>query len=194
MAALGIFSALAFTGYSLSKPAEPNQTSVVNDSKLPAMPVVAKKTYRGLPMDLKIPAIGVDTSIEYTGLTTNGDMKVPTSPNDVGWYKYGAIPGDVGSAVIAGHIVGSRGEPAVFAHLNKLQKGDLLQVVDAKKQTASFTVREIKTYDQQAQHSEVFDSGAGTHLNIITCAGEWDSAHHHYLERLVVFADKEVKT
>jgi sortase A len=143
-------------------------------------------------MTLKIPAINVDTAIEYTGLTAKGDMTPPGSPNTVGWYKYGAIPGDAGSAVIAGHVVGPKGEPAVFARLNKLQKGDLLLVVDGKNQTASFVVRQIRTYNQEEQHNEVFNSGAGTHLNIITCAGEWNSSQRHYLERLVVFADKSV--
>lgn len=115
---------------------------------------------------------------------------VPSSPATVGWYKYGAIPGEAGSAVIAGHVVGSKGEPAVFVNIKKLQPGDKLLVVDSKQQTASFVIRKILTYKQEEQHAEVFDSGPGTHLNIITCAGEWDSTHHHYLERLVVFADK----
>ncbi|MDB5161272.1 MAG: hypothetical protein JWO96_652, partial [Candidatus Saccharibacteria bacterium] len=37
--------------------------------------------------------------------------------------------------------------------------------------------------------SEVFNGGPGAHLNLITCAGDWDAANHHYLSRLVVFTD-----
>jgi LPXTG-site transpeptidase (sortase) family protein len=149
----------------------------------------APQSYRGLPVRLKIPAIGVDTKIEYMGDTPSGDMAVPKSLVNAGWYKFGPIPGDTGSSVIAGHVVGFKNEPGVFVQLDRLKPGDLLLVTDAKAQIASFTVRELKTYDPTQQHNEVFNSVSGTHLNLITCAGDWDSSHLHYLKRLVVFAD-----
>lgn len=149
-----------------------------------------KVVYRGLPVRLQIPAINVDTAIEYTGLTKTGDMTAPTGVNNAGWYKYGAIPGETGSAVMDGHVVGSKGEPAIFFHLNKLKPGDQLLVVDAKGQTVTFVVREVRTYSEKEQHDSVFNSTSGTHLNLITCAGDWDSSQRRYLGRFVVFADK----
>jgi LPXTG-site transpeptidase (sortase) family protein len=146
-------------------------------------------SYRGLPIRLKIPAIGVDTAIEYMGNTAGGDMAAPNSLVNAGWYKFGPLPGETGSAVIAGHVVGFKDEPGVFKQLDKLKAGDTLLVIDAKGQSASFTVREARTYDPKQQHDEVFNSASGMHLNLITCAGDWDSSHQHYLKRLVVFAD-----
>jgi LPXTG-site transpeptidase (sortase) family protein len=146
-------------------------------------------SYRGLPVRLKIPAIGVDTAIEYMGNTAGGDMAVPNSLVNAGWYKFGPLPGETGSAVIAGHVVGFKDEPGVFKQLDKLKAGDIILVTDAKGQTASFIVQSTKTYDPKQQHDEVFNSASGTHLNLITCAGDWDSSHQHYLKRLVVFAD-----
>jgi LPXTG-site transpeptidase (sortase) family protein len=151
---------------------------------------IVPETVRGLPTRLKIPAIDVDAPVEYIGKTAKGDMAVPSGHIAVGWYKYGPLPGDTGSSVIAGHIVGLTGERGVFFHLDKLQTGDILQIADAKGSVASFTVRQTKTYDQTQQPSEVFNSSSGTHLNLITCAGDWDAAHRNYLKRLVVFADK----
>jgi sortase (surface protein transpeptidase) len=89
---------------------------------------------------------------------------------------------------MAGHVVGPNGEPAVFARLSNLKKGDELFVDDSKNQSAVFIVREVRKYTESEQHAEVFNGGEGTHLNIITCAGDWDANHQRYLERLVVFA------
>lgn len=125
------------------------------------------------------------------GLTKDGAMAVPTNVVDVGWYKYGSLPGNKGDAVIAGHLDGLQGQPGVFSGLDKLQKGDRVSVVDSENHTASFVVRETQTYDQNAQPSEVFTaSDTGAHLNLITCTGAWDKAQHRFAERLVVFADK----
>ncbi|OVE78560.1 hypothetical protein BVY00_02495 [bacterium G20] len=145
---------------------------------------------RGLPVRLQIPKIKVDATIVYLGLTTAGDMAVPSNAEDVGWYKYGTLPGNTGSAVIDGHIVGSKGEKGVFIDLKKLEKGDSLIVIDSQGRTASFAVRETHPYAQDQHPSEVFNASNGAHLNLITCAGDWDNTQHRYLERLVVFADK----
>lgn len=181
---------LALVGYFLLKPVvKPVQQAILPATHKTQTPL-PKVVYRGLPVRLQIPSINVDTTIEYTGLTKTGDMTAPTGVNSAGWYKYGAIPGETGSAVMDGHVVGPKGEPAVFANLNKLKPGDQLLVVDAKAQTATFVVREVRTYSETQQHDAVFNSSGGTHLNIITCAGEWDSSQRHYVDRFVVFADK----
>jgi len=156
----------------------------------PIVASIAKQSYRGLPVRLVIPAINVDTTIEYVGNNASGDMDTSKSATDVAWYKYGALPGDPGSAVIAGHVVGSSGQAGVFIDLAKLQKGDIISVIDAKGLSASFTVRLSQTYDPSQTDSEVFNSSSGTHLNLITCSGDWDATSRHYLSRLVVFADK----
>jgi sortase A len=145
----------------------------------------------GLPVRLEIPKINVDTTILYMGLTTTGNMAVPTNVVNVGWYKYGPMPGNTGSAVIAGHLDGLQGQPGVFANLDKLIAGDTLSVIDNKGQTASFVVQRTQTYAQNEQPSEVFsDSDGRAHLNLITCTGPWDSSQRRYLERLVVFTTK----
>jgi sortase (surface protein transpeptidase) len=151
--------------------------------------IIPSRTYRGLPTTLIIPSINVHASIEYTGVGANNDMISPSHATDVSWYKYGTIPGEIGTAVIAGHYVGPRGEPGIFIDIAKLQKGSLLQVTDSNGVTASFAVSDIKTYNAINNHSEVFNSISGSHLNIITCAGEWDAVNRHYLDRTVVFAE-----
>jgi hypothetical protein len=60
----------------------------------------------GLPVRLKIPSIGVDARIKPVGLTADGAMDVPAGPADVAWFDLGPRPGEIGSAVVAGHYWG----------------------------------------------------------------------------------------
>lgn len=144
----------------------------------------------GLPVRFMIPKLAVDAEVLYMGLTPDGDMAVPDNNfKDVGWYQYGARPGDAGTAVVAGHVNG-RYERGVFVDLHKLVNGDIVKILDDKNKSISFAVRDIRTYDQDDQPEEVFHSSDGTHLNLITCAGEWNASEQRFPVRLVVFADK----
>ena len=124
-----------------------------------------------LPARLMIPKIKIEAKILYMGLTKGGAMDTPTNINDVGWYKYGALPGSKGTAVISGHIDGLRGEPGVFSALDQLRADDRLSVVDSSGRITNFVVREAKIYGQNEQPAEVFNSSEGAHLNLITCTG-----------------------
>ena len=189
---VGLVCALSLSGLAFFKHAPAKKSVphvVVSSQKSPQPPPPAAVNY-GLPVRLKIPKLAIDAPVTYMGLTKAGAMAVPTGIAEVGWYKNGALPGNKGSAVMAGHIDGPKGQPAVFASLGKLQKGDTLQVVDSNNMTIPFTVREARTYGQDEQPSEVFNAADSAHLNLITCTGTWDNAQHRFLERLVVFADK----
>jgi len=145
----------------------------------------------GLPGRLIIPAIGVDSIVEYVGLTSQGEMGVPKGPDVVAWYNRGPRPGEKGSSVVDGHFDWENGGPAVFSNLYKLHKGDKLYIKDEKGATISFVVRESRSYDPQADARGVFFSSDGeAHLNLITCEGAWNKIQKSYSNRLVVFTDK----
>jgi sortase (surface protein transpeptidase) len=73
-----------------------------------------------------------------------------------------------------------------------LKQGDSLYVEDRKGVTTTFVVRECRTYNEDDDTSSVFSSGDGkAHLNLITCAGNFNKISESYSERLVIFADKE---
>jgi len=142
------------------------------------------------PVRLQIPKLKVDAKIDFLGLTKDGDMASPNDIANAGWYKLGTMPGNEGSAVIAGHRTGFKGVPGIFTNLGKLQKGDNIIIIDEQQQTIRFVVQEIRTYKQNEKPAEVFTSANGAHLNLITCTGSWSSANNSFSERLVVFADK----
>jgi hypothetical protein len=65
------------------------------------------------PARLEIPAIGVSTTLVRLGLLADGTMEVPRDDGVAGWFTGGPMPGQLGPAVIAGHV-DSRTGPAVF--------------------------------------------------------------------------------
>ncbi|HEV3295804.1 MAG TPA: class F sortase, partial [Streptosporangiaceae bacterium] len=68
----------------------------------PPQPVTGATVPR--PVYLSIPAIDVHTRLIRLGLTAQDTLQAPASTSVAGWYTGSPRPGQVGSAVIAGHI------------------------------------------------------------------------------------------
>ncbi len=177
-------------GYSLGGPV-PETSSLVAPPPV-ARPAVAKPNIAlGLPVRLKIPSIRVNALIRSVGLAANGSMGVPKKPADAAWYMLGPKPGELGSAVIAGHVNWLYGATGVFAHLSSLKPGDKISVQDDKGVIQTFVVRESRALGVNDDASDVFLSYDGkAHLNLVTCSGVWDKKARLYSKRLVVFTDK----
>lgn len=146
----------------------------------------------GLPVRLKIPGIGLDSIVESVGFTSDMSMDIPKNQEDVAWFNLGQRPGEIGNAVIDGHYGWKSKKPSAFDDLYKLRKGDKISIEDDKGAVISFVVRGSIRYDQSASAPDVFVSKDGkSHLNLITCEGQWDEVSKSYPNRLIVFADKE---
>ena len=66
------------------------------------------------------------------------------------WYRGSGIPGESGTATIAGHVNDPLGRPEIFAHLQDLQPGDLVIVRYTKSNLEiRFKVDQIKVYSIQ---------------------------------------------
>lgn len=151
-------------------------------------PVVQERI--GLPVRLKIPELKVNADVESIGLTPQGSMDVPKDETNVAWFNLGQRPGEIGSAVIAGHYGLKNGKPTVFNKLHTLGPGDKVYVEDENGTSVAFVVRETKRYDPNADAPEVFGSSDGlAHLNLVTCEGVWNKTLQSYSNRLVVFSD-----
>ncbi len=139
-----------------------------------------------VPVVLRIPAIELDTSLQWLGLTAQGALEVPENFELAGWWSGGTRPGDEGPAVIAGHVDSYQG-PAVFARLGELEPDDRVLVRRLDGSTVVFAVT-----GRQVVAKDAFPSGAvygpvdGPELRLITCTGEFfDDA---YRSNLIVFA------
>jgi Sortase domain len=145
---------------------------------------------------LRIPALQIDAAVLPVGQTASGTMDAPTSKalhspywTSVFWYDQGAVPGQDGNAVIAGHVDRVGGDPAVFWSLSSLAAGDKVFVVMANGKLLQFVVNRVVRYPANTPSQDginaVFGPASGHHLNLITCSGVWTG--NGYDERLVVF-------
>lgn len=152
--------------------------------------VLSAEASVGIPVELVIPSLDINTPIESVGQDANGNMDVPKQPMDVAWYNLGFRPGQSGNAVIDGHVDSSTGAPLIFANLASLQAGDLIYVKDDAGKTRKFVVTHKQAYpNEQTPLSSIFGADKKAHLNLITCTGIWDRSQMQYTQRLVVYSD-----
>jgi Sortase domain len=140
------------------------------------------------PARLEIPAIGVSTPLVRLGLLADGAMEVPRDYGMAGWFTGGPMPGQLGPAVVAGHV-DSRTGPAVFYRLRDLRPGDQLRVVRADGRVVRFEVESLARYPKREfPDDEVFGATTTPALRLITCAGDFDRSQRSYHDNLVVSA------
>lgn len=144
----------------------------------------------GPPMSLRIPAIGVEAPLTQLGLTADRAMEVPRG--DVydlpGWYRHGPRPGEVGPAVIGGHVDSRRG-PSVFYRLGELRPGDEVEVGYADGTTARFEVDRVESHPKRRfPFDDVFGDTETAEVRLITCGGAFDRGARSYDDNLVAFA------
>jgi sortase (surface protein transpeptidase) len=144
-----------------------------------------------IPVHLDIPAIGVSTSLMALGLNADGTIAVPPLRHDApaGWYRYLATPGEVGPAVIVGHVDTALDGPAVFYRLRDLHPGDTITVRRLDGSTAVFTVNEVAQYPKSAFPANTV-YGALDHpaLRLVTCGGTFDHIHGQYRGNVIAYA------
>jgi sortase (surface protein transpeptidase) len=140
------------------------------------------------PVSVQIPSIRVNARLESLHKDATGALNPPQAWDDAGWYANGVVPGQVGPAVIAGHV-DSLTSAAVFYDLDELAPGDTVQVSMSDGQKLVFTVRTTVEASKHAfPTSEVYAATPDPELRLITCGGPYDPAWGHYTENLIVFA------
>ncbi|GAA4772570.1 hypothetical protein GCM10023200_01130 [Actinomycetospora chlora] len=157
----------------------------------PRMPLAAALAApEGLrPTAMQIPSIGLaaldlaDLRIDYRGA-----LQVPTDFGQVGWYTSSAVAGDPGPAVFAGHVDTRRG-PAVFAQLDRLRPGDLIEVPRSDGGTARFSVDSVEYFPKDSLPADrIYGPSTRPLLRLLTCGGPFDDATLSYRDNVVVFA------
>lgn len=140
------------------------------------------------PLSIAIASQRIQAAVEKVGLTETGEMAAPEGAGSVGWYRHGYLPGSVGNAVLAGHLMHKDGRGAFYA-LQQVAIGDEI-IITTKKSAQHYRAVSFKRYDASATAlAEVFGNSGKSRLSLITCSGSWDEVKQRYSERYVVFAD-----
>ncbi|MEV0427454.1 class F sortase [Micromonospora sp. NPDC050495] len=158
---------------------------------LPAPDLPAAGLPRSVPTTISIPRIGVRAPIMSLGLKPDGTLEVPplTEAMKAGWYSSGASPGEVGNAVVVGHVDSAKLGPAVFFNLGSLVKGDTISVAREDGSTATFVVDEVTSYPKASFPTDlVYGPSDKPGLRVVTCGGVFDSSAGSYLNNVIVLA------
>lgn len=141
------------------------------------------------PTHIRIPAAHIDADFEEPlGLDASGAVGVPDSFEKVGWYKYGPTPGELGPAVVIGHVDSYRG-PAVFYSLGQVSEGDEVYIDRADGTTAVFKVIGYERILQSEFPTEkVYGNLNYPGLRLITCTGTYSHSTKRYSKNLIVYA------
>ncbi len=145
---------------------------------------------RSKPTRIRIPVIGVDAAVQPVGLDDKGFIEVPplSRPGLTGWYREGPAPGQLGPAVILGHV-NTKAGPAVFARLPTLTKGDRVEVSRADGSTATFAVDEVqRVHKRQFPTARVYGNLDTAGLRLITCGGSFDTERRSFTDNIIVYA------
>ncbi|MDP9248224.1 MAG: class F sortase [Candidatus Dormibacteraeota bacterium] len=140
------------------------------------------------PVRLRIPSLGVDSSLSRLGINGDGTIQVPNDFNQAGWFEKGPAPGDPGPAVILGHLDSNTG-PAVFARLSQLKAGSEILVDREDGSHVRFVTERVASFPSDAfPTDQVYGATTTAALRLITCGGKFNVGRGRYSDNLVAFA------
>lgn len=142
------------------------------------------------PLGLRIPSVDVDMPIAATGVQDDGQMALPENPNVIGWYKFGAMPGDKrGSAVLGGHVDSIADGVGPLSRLASVEVGERVVVTDDEGRPVRYEVTSVERITKAALPVDVLFRPDGPHqLAVITCGGRYIPDAGGYEDNIVVLA------
>lgn len=158
-------------------------TSVASSTAVPV-----KGLARSEPVHIVIPSIKLDTTfVPPLALNADKTVSVPDNYTQVGWYSGGAAPGEVGPAVILGHV-DSKAGPGVFYSLGQVRIGDTVQISRQDGAELTFEITELHRYPQSDFPTlDVYGMTNYPALRLVTCTGIYDHGKQQYSHNLVVY-------
>lgn len=141
------------------------------------------------PTRIQIPSIDLSsTTFVPLSIQKNGTISVPGTEQEVGVYRDGPTPGQLGPSVLAAHVDSPSGEKGIFYRLGAVKAGDEVRISRADKSVLSFTVDQVTTYRKTDFPTDLVYRGdyKKSEIRLVTCGGPTDSANE-YRDNVVVF-------
>ncbi|MGW7538023.1 class F sortase [Amycolatopsis sp. NPDC054798] len=182
LAAAAVALAALLAGCSVSS-MTPAPVSSVPSASSAAMP-------KSEPVSLDIPRIDAHSSLVPLGLNPDNSVQVPpvSKPLQAGWYENGPTPGEVGPAVVLGHVDGNK-QKGIFYRLKEMKPGDDVDIARRDGTTAHFEVTKVDQVPKDVFPTDaVYGDTSDPQLRLITCGGAFDRAEHSYVDNIIVYA------
>jgi predicted outer membrane protein len=176
VAAMGMGIVLVFGG-------QPGDTGKVPEAGRSA----AEREAAVPPGRLSLPGV-VDASVMPVATGRDGQLQVPRSPTDVGWWAAGAAPGSAGGTVLlAGHVDTARHGRGVFAALSQVPVGAEVAVTGGDGDVHQYRIVARRTYRQEDLPADLFHGAAKPRLALVTCIGSYNHSARRYTHNLVLY-------
>jgi hypothetical protein len=147
------------------------------------------------------PTVGIHLPVVAVGIV-HGAMDAPEGPigsmfwREAFWLRLGVIPGNPGTATIAGHLDDFDARPAAFWNIRNVHVGDEVVVTrtgDGAVERFRIVETDVWTLAQAntpASRARIYGDGTAgdrtSRLTMITCTGRW--VNGEYDHRFVAFA------
>lgn len=143
------------------------------------------------PRRLVVGSVDIAMPVLATGVTADGQMELPADPSQVGWYRFGALPGNPeGSAVLGGHVDSVRYGTGPLARLAQVREGARVTVTSGAGQRLGYRVISVERISKAALPVDrLFDPTGPHRLVIVTCGGRYLPAAGGYEDNIVVIAE-----
>lgn len=128
------------------------------------------------------------------GLAGNGELQVPKPGPDydkAAWFRGSPAAGEVGPAVIEGHVAGKANGPSVFYRLGDRKPRNTVLVTRKEGTVARFAVYAVRLYPKNSfPRLKVYGNTSDRELRLITCGGRFNPSRKTsgYRSNVVVFA------
>lgn len=167
---------------------------------------------RAAPTVIDIPAIQAHSTLITVGLNDDPQhtLQVPdvANPGQAAWYcnqpqpagqlincNGGVVPGQVGPAVVVGHVDGSPAtasgphQQGVFFRLHELQPGDPIKITLVDGTVLTFVVYKTASMPKdQFSIPAAYGNTLTPELRVITCGGPWKDPQTGYANNILISA------
>jgi sortase (surface protein transpeptidase) len=143
------------------------------------------------PTNVKISKIGAESKLIAVAVNKDGKMAVPSAktPMQAAWYQLSPVPGDVGPAIVLGHVDGNK-QPGIFYKLKDVNPGDEVIVERSDGKNLKFVVeKKDQVPKDQFPEDAVYGNTDKPQLRLITCGGVFDKEEHSYKDNIIVYAN-----
>jgi LPXTG-site transpeptidase (sortase) family protein len=141
------------------------------------------------PTRVAVPRFGIDMTVEPQGLTPDGQMALPASPEVAGWYRFGSAPDEpAGATVLAAHV-DSTTAIGPFVRLGSARAGDSVDVWVGGERHVYRVTQVYRVERTTVDGDGLFAVTGSPRLHLITCTGAYVPGSG-YTDNLVVIAER----
>ena len=142
------------------------------------------------PVSISIDGLGIQAVVDPVGVYDDGSVEIPEDISRVGWYRFGAGPGQgSGSTVIVGHRDGVDEGPGAFYSISALEPGDIVELQLANGSVNRYEVVAREAIDRDLLPTDdLFAESGPERLTLISCIGYFDRNGGGYQQNVVVTA------